>query len=173
MATFPQRVLGAIRLDAQTYEEVEADEGALLQSAIVVALSSVAAGIGLARYTGPVGMFYASMGALLGWIVWAVLTWFVGTRLLPEPETSADLGQLLRTLGFATAPGLLQVFAFVPFVGWILLFVVAIWLLMAMVVAVRCALDYRSLGRAILVVAIGWIVHLAIRYFAAPVYRTY
>ena len=171
--TFAQRVAGALRLDERVYEEVEADETALIQSGAVVALSSAAAGVGMANFVGPVGMFYTAVGALLGWIVWALLTWIIGTRLLPEPQTNADFGQLLRTLGFATAPGLLQFFAFVPVIGWLLLLVVAVWLLMAMVVAVRCALDYQRLGRAVLVVGIGWIVHLIIRVVAAPIYRAY
>jgi hypothetical protein len=173
MTSFAGRVIGAMKLDAAIYEEVEADEKALFQSAAVVLLASVAVGIGMARYVGPMGVFYASIGALLGWIAWAILTWVIGTRLLPEPQTSADLGQLLRTIGFASAPGLLQVFAFVPVAGFFLLLIVAIWLLMAMVVAVRCALDYKSLPRAVAVVAIGWIVHLIIRLLMAPTLRPY
>lgn len=171
MATFAARFVGALKLDDRVYEEVEADRTALPQSAAVVLLSSLAAGIGMGQYVGAAGIVYGMVGAILGWLVWAVLAWAVGTRLLPEPQTRADLGELLRTLGFASAPGVLQVFAFVPRLGWIFLLVVSIWMVMAMVVAVRSALDYRSLPRAVAVVLIGWIVHLVVRALLMPVYR--
>ncbi|MDN5753035.1 MAG: YIP1 family protein, partial [Nitrosospira sp.] len=102
------------------------------------------------------------IGALIGWIIWAVLAWDIGTKLLPEPQTDADVGQTLRTLGFAASPGLLRILGFIPLLGWIIVIIANIWMLVAMVVAVRQALDYKSTGRAVGVCAIGFIVEIII-----------
>ncbi len=153
------RMIGAARLNAQTYEEVEADAGATGQAMLVVALSSVGAAIGAAHHSGGGGLLVATVASLLGWVAWAALMYFVGTRLLPEPQTRADLGELLRTTGFASAPGVLAAFGAVPQFGEPIRLLVAIWMLVAGVIAVRQALDYESTGRAIAVCAIGWMAY--------------
>jgi len=155
MATFVQRMVGAAKLDVHTYEEVEADTTALGQSLGVVVLSSLAAGVSAGH--GVRGLVVGSVAALLGWFVWAFVTYFIGTKLLPEPQTKSDVGELLRTTGFASSPGILRVFGFVPMLGWLLGIITAVWMLVAMVVAVRQALDYTSTGRAIGVCLIGWL----------------
>lgn len=162
MSDYVTRIKGAMRLQASTYEEVEADSNALGQAAGVVVLAAIAAGIG-ALGVGGIGFFiWSIIGALVGWVIWAVLTWVIGTKLLPEPQTSADIGQTLRTLGFAASPGLLRVFGFIPILGWIIVVIANIWMLVAMVIAVRQALDYNSTIRAIGVCIIGFIVELII-----------
>lgn len=161
MTSFTERLLGAARLDVQIYEEVEADETALGQAMGVVILSSVAAGVGSSGY-GVLGFFVGTVGALIAWFVWAGITSFVGTRLLPEPQTESDIGELLRTTGFSAAPGLLRVFGIVPVVGWLVSFAAGIWMLVAMIVAVRQALDYKSTGRAVGVCLIGFVVYVAL-----------
>jgi hypothetical protein len=55
-----------------------------------------------------------TLAALLGWLIWAFLTWLIGTKLLPEASTEADIGQLMRTIGFASAPGILRVLGSSP-----------------------------------------------------------
>jgi hypothetical protein len=100
--------------------------------------------------------------ALLGWFIWAFLTYFIGTRLLPEPQTKADYGELLRTIGFSSSPGVLRVLGIIPALGGILNFLIGIWMLVAMVIAVRQALDYKSTWRAVGVCLIGWIIQIAI-----------
>ena len=158
MSTFTDRMIRAARLDSNLYEEVEADTGALGQATGVVILSSVAGGIGNFALGGYAGIAAAAVGALIGWYVWAFLTYYIGTRLLPEPSTEADLGQLLRTIGFASSPGLIRVLGiFEPLAGFVFL-AAAIWMLVAMVIAVRQALDYTSTWRALGVCFIGWIV---------------
>ena len=148
-------------LDSATYEEIERDQTATAQSLLVVVLSSLAAGVGATGLydTGETVRFFAaaSVVALLTWAGWALLTLQIGTRILPARETSADVGQLLRTLGFSAAPGLIQVFAVFP--GMFMpVFLVAIgWTIAASVVAVQHALDYSSLGRAFAVCALGWL----------------
>ena len=144
-------------LDASQYEEVEADKSATLQAALVVVLSSVAAGIG-AISLGASNFLMAPLLSLLSWYIWAYLIYFIGARLFPEPKTEADHGQLLRTIGFSSAPGLIRIFGFTPELMSITFIGSGIWMLVAMVVAVRQALDYESTWRAIGVVVIGFLV---------------
>jgi len=157
--TFLQRLLGAAALDAAIYEEVEADPTATTQAFLVVVLSSVAAGVGSGGLAGPslTTVVFISILALLTWAAWAIVTLEIGTRILPGAQTRADVGQLLRTIGFASTPGLLRVLGVMPAVSAPVFIVTAIWMLAAMVVAVRQALDYRSTGRAIAVCALGWV----------------
>lgn len=160
MASLVERAVGAAMLNVPTYEEVEADTTALGQAMTVVVVAAVAAGVGMIGQRGIAGLVAGTLGALIGWFIWALLTWVIGTKLMPEPETQADLGQLLRTIGFASAPGVLRVAGIIPFVGWVINLVASVWMLVAMVVAVRQALDYKSTGRAVLVCLIGFVVYL-------------
>jgi len=162
MASFTDRMIRAAKLDVTLYEEVEADKGAMGQAMGVVILSSVAAGIGTMGTIGIKGLFFGTLVALLGWFIWAFLTYYIGTRLLPEPQTKADYGELLRTIGFSSSPGVLRVLGIIPMLGAILNFIIGIWMLVAMVIAVRQALDYKSTWRAVGVCLIGWIVQIAI-----------
>ena len=162
MASFAERVIGAAKLDVHTYEEVEADRTAFGQAMVVVVLSSLAAGIGLIGRAGAPGLIVGVLAALIGWFMWAWLTYIIGTRLLPMPQTHADWGQLLRTTGFSAAPGILRILGVVPVLGGLVFLVAGIWMLVAMVIAVRQALDYTSTGRAIGVCLIGWVVNVVI-----------
>jgi hypothetical protein len=129
MATLMERAIGAAKLDAAVYEDVEADPGALGQALTIVVVASIASGLGSGAASGGigVGLIGGVIGALIGWFVWAFTAWFVGTRMLPEPETKADLNQLLRTTGFAAAPGVAGVLGFVPGIGGLIMFAVSIW----------------------------------------------
>lgn len=158
MTNLRSRMLRAAKLEVELYEEVEADPGAMGQAMGVVVLSAVAAGIGNFANGGLVGTVAGTVGALAGWYVWALLTYFIGTKLLPEAETHADSRELLRTIGFSSAPGLIRVVGVVPGLTGPVFLVAGIWMLVAMVIAVRQALDYRSTGRAIGVCVIGWLV---------------
>ena len=167
MATFTKRMIGAAKLDILTYEEVESDKTAFPQAMGVVVLSSIASGVGLAGREGALGLVAGVIMALVSWMLWAWITYFIGTKLLPEPKTDADFGQLLRTTGFAAIPGILIVLHFLPGVGVPVLLVAGIWKLACFVVAVRQALDYSSTWRAVAVCMIGflptqWILFLAV-----------
>jgi len=158
MASFGDRIIRASKLDSNLYEEVEADKSAMGQAITVVVLSSIAAGVGTITTAGISGIVFGTIAALAGWIVWAFLTYFIGTRLLPEPQTKADYGELLRTIGFASSPGLIRVLGIIPFLQSIVFIIAGIWMLVAMIIAVRQALDYNSTLRAVGVCVIGWIV---------------
>ena len=162
MAAIQDRMLRAAKLDVQLYEEVEHDEGALRQATTVVVLSAVAAGIGSLGIGGLAGLVSGTLAALFGWYIWAFLTYFIGTRLLPEPQTQANYGELLRTIGFASAPGLIRVVGVIPGLGQVVFAVAGVWMLIAMVIAVRQALDYTNTWRAVGVCAIGWVVQSVI-----------
>ena len=159
-SSFQDRIIRAIKLDSNLYEEVEADKGALWQAMTVVVLSSIAAGIGVGG--GFSGIITGTMASLISWYVWAYLTYFIGTKLLPEPQTEADLGELLRTIGFASSPGLFRVLYFIPGIGVLIYSISSLWMLVAMIIAVRQALDYNSTLRAIGVCVIGYIFQIFI-----------
>lgn len=167
MAGMVDRMIRAVKLDPQLYEEVEADKGALGQAMAVVVLASVAGGIGSGRLGGLSGILIGTVGALIAWFIWAALTYFIGTKLLPEPTTRADVGELLRTTGFSSSPGLIRVLGLIPGLTGIVFFVSGVWMLIAMIIAVRQALDYRSTLRAVGVCIIGWVVQVAVLLFLA------
>ena len=163
MASLVGRMIRAAKLDVGLYEEVEADTGATGQAMLVVVLSSVAAGIGsVGGGAGLKGLLLGALSALASWYIWAFLTYFIGTRLLPESQTEADVGQLLRTIGFSSSPGLLRILGILPGLTGIVFLGCAVWMLVAMVIAVRQALDYHGTGRAIAVCLIGWVVQVVI-----------
>jgi hypothetical protein len=158
MSSFKDRLFGAAKLDVKIYEEIEADRGALNQAIGVVILSSIAAGVGAIGTAGGRGILIGTIVALITWFIWAYLTYIIGTKLLPEPQTKSDVGELLRTIGFSSSPGIIRILGIIPGLGGIVFFVAGIWMLVAMIVAVRQALDYQSTLRAVGVCFIGWIV---------------
>jgi hypothetical protein len=158
MSTLTNRLLGSVWLKADSYEEVEADTHANLQAVGVVVLSSVAAALGT-KTTSPGSIASLVVVALAGWVIWVLLTLFIGTQLLPGNSTRADFGQLLRTTGFSAAPGIFRVLGIVPVIGWALFLAATVWMLFSFVVAVRQALDYSNTRTALVVCILGWLVH--------------
>jgi hypothetical protein len=162
-----KRMIRAAKLDIDLYEEVEADTSANGQAFVVVLLVSLATGIG----TGIGGIIehdaiWFLWGVLIGlatsiggWLLWALLAYWLGTTIFRGPETEATYGQLLRTLGFAHSPGAVRIFSFIPFLGGLISFVASVWFLIAGVIAVRQALDF-STGRAIATCIVGWLVYM-------------
>lgn len=162
MASLGTRMIGAARLDAGTYEEVEADTTATGQAALVVVISSLCIALGAQLHAGLGGVVGVTLFRLAAWFIWALVAWLVGTRLLPGAATQADLGQLLRTLGFASAPGVAGVLGAVPGLQGVVGIVVSLWMLATMIVAVRQALDYDNTGRAVAVVVVGFLAYLLV-----------
>ncbi len=164
-------MLRAAQLDINLYEEVEADKGANLQALTVVVLVSLASGIGtgiggiLTREDDPIwflwGLLIGIGVSILGWLLWALITYAIGVTIFKGPETEADYGQLLRTIGFSNTPGALRFFSFIPFIGGVIAFVAFVWTLIAGVIAVRQALDF-STWRAIGTVIVGWLIYILI-----------
>jgi hypothetical protein len=154
MGTFVSRMVRAMRLDTTLYEEVEADAGATVQALAVVMLSSLAAG--LVSIGTPGMVLVESVVGLVGWFMWASITYLIGTKILATPGTRSDIGELLRVTGFAASPGLLRPLGALPGLYWPVFLVTGVWMLVAMIVAIRQALDYTSTLRAFGVALIGW-----------------
>jgi len=139
------------------YEEVEKDTSATGHAIGVVVLAAIAAGVG-AKGGDITRILLGSVVALVSWYIWAYITYWIGTKMLPEPQTHATHGEMLRTIGFSAAPGLIRVLGVIPFLREIVFLGAGIWMLVAMVIAVKAALDYESMWRAVGVCVIGWIV---------------
>jgi hypothetical protein len=153
---------GAMQADAATFEEIENDPNAMGQAVTVILLAGVAALIGNIFRSGITGGIMALIIALIGYAIWAVLVTVIGTKLMPEPTTKADFAETFRTIAFAASPGIFNVLAIIPFLGPLISFVISLWSLVIMVIAVRVVLDYTSTGRAIIVVLIGWCIYWVI-----------
>jgi hypothetical protein len=162
MSNFKDRIIRAAKLEPQLYEEVEADKGALGQAMGVVVISSIAAGLGGIDRVGLGGILFGTIFALLGWFIWAYLIYIIGTKLLPEPQTESHPGELMRTIGFSSAPGMIRILGIIPGLAGIIYPIAAIWMLVAMIIAVRQALDYNSTLRAVGVCIIGWVVQAVV-----------
>jgi hypothetical protein len=159
--TFLQRAIGAARLNVPVFEEIEADRTATGQALIIVVLSNLAAGIGLTERLFDAPVLHRVMLALIFWVFWAIATYIVGVYLMPEPETETNVGELLRTIGFAASPGIVRIFGVVPVVGATIYAASTVWMLVAIVIAIRQALDYRSTGRAVVVCIITGLIGMA------------
>ena len=146
------RMRGAAMLDVATYEEVEHDEQATGQAAVVVLIVAICTAIG-AISRGGAGILVAPITAIVGWLVWAGVTYLIGDKMLGG---TATWGELLRTLGFAQAPGVLMIFGIIPLLGGLVRAIVAVWLLVAGVIAIRQALDF-STGKAVVTGLLGWV----------------
>lgn len=160
MTTFIRRILGVLGLDPATFEEVEADRTATRDAMFVVILASIGAGIGNAGIgtAAAPAIVYGTAASLLAWATWAALIYYLGTRVMPEATTRADLGQVLRTLGFAAAPGMFRAFEVFGGTRWIVLPIASLWMIVAMTIGVRQALDYTTTARAVALAVLGWVV---------------
>ena len=176
MVRFTRRFMGALVLDPVTFEDVEADIHAGGQAALVVLLACIAGGFGAVGSSSMTPATFAlGMAVTLGaWVVWALLITTIGTHLFPEPQTSSRPGELLRTMGFAAAPGIFLAFGAMNSAAPFAFALASIWMIAATVLAVRQALDYRSLGRAVFVCVTAWLLTFGITaivgmLFARPV----
>lgn len=156
ISIFINRIFRAIKIDIDLYEEVEKDKSATIQAGTVVVLSSLAAGVG-ALQLGATNFLLAPILSLLSWYVWAYVIYFVGVKLFGGPSTKSNHGELLRTIGFSSAPGLIRVFGVTPDLMTVTFIGSAFWMLACMVVAVKSALDYESMWKALGVVIIAWL----------------
>ena len=155
------RMIGAARLNVETYEDVEHDSGATLQAMLVVVLVSIASVVGqlIGGTDAGVGWIIVNgvIRGVVSWALWALFAWLIGATLLKTAQTEANWGQLARCTGFAQAPGILNVFFFIPILGTIIYLVALVWTIMCMIVAVRQSLDYTSSLRAFFVILLALI----------------
>ncbi|ODS56191.1 MAG: hypothetical protein ABS36_07215 [Acidobacteria bacterium SCN 69-37] len=168
MASLQERVIGAMRLQPSTFEEVEHDQAATSQAAMVVAAVAVAGVIAGIRHITVLGALTAIIFQLLGWVLASFVVLLVGTKLFPGKNTEADLGQMLRTMGFAQSAGLFSVLGIIPLLGFLIQFAVSIWVLVAMVIGVRQALDYDDTLKAVIVCVVAWVIMFIMMLLATP-----
>ncbi|MFN8062733.1 MAG: hypothetical protein U0Q12_26510 [Vicinamibacterales bacterium] len=161
--TMLTRVVGVWRLDPLVFEDVERDPRAGWQAGLVVVASSLAAGVGLGGLpSAPRSVVTTSVAALLAWVAWALVVYVIGVKLMPTAATRSNWGELARTTGFATAPGLFRVAFALPVPPAVVFALVSAWMLAAMIIAVRQALDYTSALRAFVVCLVGWLLSTAL-----------
>lgn len=157
-ASVVERVIGAARLDPRAYEDVERDEAATGTALAIVVLSAIANGIGNLGNDGVIGLIVGVVFGVIGFVLYAGIAYLVGAKLFATAETRVTWGQLIRTLGFAQAPGILYVLGILPAVGGLIRFVVGVWILVASIIAIRQACDF-STGRAVLTAVVAWIIY--------------
>ena len=147
------RILGVFKLDAGTFEEIEHDQSATSQAAMIVLAVAILGAIGglfggLIGEGNPISSFFSPIiSTLVGWLIWSVVIYFVGTSFFGG---QADIGEMLRVVGFAHAP---MVLGLIPCIGWIFGLV---WTLAALVVAIQQGLDVDT-GKAVITGLIGFI----------------
>jgi hypothetical protein len=166
VASFQDRVIGVMRLRAPMFEEIEHDASATVQAAIVVLAVTIASSLvvfdlGVTLFVGTI------VAGLVRWVVGAFVVWVIGTRLLPGRKTEGDFTQVMRTIGFAHAPGIFAVLAIIPVFGWLIALAASIWALAAAVIGVRQALDYDDTLRAVIVCLIAWVVMFVVTMVAS------
>ncbi len=156
-SSLTNRIFRAAKLEAHLYKEVESDKTATLQAMLVVVLSGIAAGIGSISISKE-SIIFGAFFALLGWYLWAILIYFVGTKLLPNPETKTDFKTLLRTIGFSCSPGLIRILGIFPGLEKLVFPIAEVWILIAMVVAVKQVLNYKGVVHSVAVCLISYLV---------------
>jgi len=157
------RMIRAARLDPSLYELVEADTGYTREAFYIVLIAAIAGAIGATLGqeapggTGSAMPVLIIVGRILGWVIWSAMTLWIGTTLTRGPDTHANIGEMLRTLGYAHSPLVLSVLAFMPGLGSPILFVTQIWTLLAGVVAIRQVLGTTT-ERAVLTAFLAWLI---------------
>jgi len=158
MADLTGRMIGAMQADVKTFEEIEADPNAMSQAITVIVIAGVAAMIGNFFRSGLLGGISGLVGSLIGYALFSLLVFIIGTKVMPEPTTKADFNEAFRTIAFAAAPGVFNILAIIPFIGPLISLLIGLWSLVIGVIAVRAVLDYSNTGRAIIVCLIAGVI---------------
>jgi len=158
MSLFLNRLFRAAKLDAGLYEEVIADPKTMFQAMMAVFVYSAASAYGGFGRAGTAGINFGMITTLIGWYIWAFSTYFIGVKLLPEAETNTDRKAVLRAMGFASSPGLIRMLGLIPGFTGVTLLIASVWVFVATVVAIKQAMNYQSIYRAVGVCMIGWII---------------
>ena len=158
MADLQGRMIGAMQADVKTFSEIEADSTAMGQAVTVIVIAGVAGLIGNFFRVGLTGGILSLISSLVGYALFSLMVFLIGTKLMPEPTTKADFNETFRVVGFAASPGVFNILAIIPFIGPFISLLVAIWSLVIGVIAVREVLDYSNTGRAIIVCVIAAVI---------------
>ena len=164
MASLPERMVGVMKADVKTFQEIEADPNAITQAVMVIVIAGVAGLIGNIFRAGVMAGIFTLIVSLIGYALFAFLVVIIGTKVMPEPSTKADFQEGFRVLGFTAAPGVFNILAIIPFLGPFLSFLIAIWMLVIAVIATREVLDYSNTGRAIIVCIIAMLIYWTVTF---------
>jgi hypothetical protein len=167
-SSFVERVIGAIRLDLATYEEVEHDTDATWQAAVVVAAAAILTGVGSSAGRTQ-NLFAGVLTSVVFWAIFALFAYLVGVHLLRGPQTSATFGEVLRALGFAYAPSLIAILGLIPGIGYLFIFIAGLWSLIASVIGLRQALEV-STGRAVAIAVVAFLAMVVVLVVVATVF---
>lgn len=165
MASLSERMIGAMKADVKTFQEIEADPNAMGQAITVIAIAAVASLVGNIFRQGLMFGLISLVLTFAGYALWTVAIVLIGTKLMPEPTTKADFQEGFRVIGFTASPGVFNVLAIIPFLGPLIGFIISIWMLVIGVVAVREVLDYSNTGRAIIVCLIAFCIYVVVMFF--------
>ncbi|PKN84420.1 MAG: hypothetical protein CVU46_14205 [Chloroflexi bacterium HGW-Chloroflexi-8] len=153
------RIIRAIKLDKTLFAEAAKNESLLSESLIVVVLAAVLTGIGsMINADQPILALISEIAnsVIFGWLLWSVIAYFVGTFFFGGKST---INEMLRTIGFANAPRLLSLFAFIPCVGWLFVLLGGVLSLIAGVIAIRESMEFNN-DKALITAIIGFILFL-------------
>ena len=164
-----ERLKGVLRLQSATFEVIERDPKATIEALLVVVAVAIAALIGSFGNDGEEGLLSGVLGAVVGWAIFSGLCYVVGTRFFSNPETSSSWGQLLRVLGYAEAPNVLTIFAFIPLFGGLIAGIGSLWALLAAILGIRQAME-MPYPRAAAVAVIAWVIRLALQLLIALIF---
>ena len=160
-------MLRASQLDATLFEEVEADRAATAQALVVVAIVSLAIGFGSIDVGADFSvdaLIGGTVLGLIGWVVWAGITYALATSILRGSRNEADFLAVVRSLAFAQSVGVFRFFGFVGLVGDLTIVVVFLWQFLAVVESARELFDYESNMRVFGVVLIGAVPNFYLTY---------
>jgi hypothetical protein len=155
-----RKMIGASKLDINLYDEVESNPDVTKEAFLAVLLVSISTGIGMIGISGSIGIITGLVSSIIAWVLWSVIIYVIGVRGFGH---SSDLGELLRCLGFAYSPGILNIFMLLPFIGHFVPYVTSIWVFLTFIVAIRQALDCET-SRAILISVLGFLAYVIIRF---------
>lgn len=162
LKTLKGRIIRASKLDVKFYEEISTDDTALGQALVIIVSSSLAAGIGGIPKFGWSHVFVGTFVNLASWFLWVYIIYILGTKLARWSGSRVSFPQLLSTLGFSASPGLLRILGLVPFTTDVIFFISAAWMLIAVIVAARLALDYRRIRQSVIICVGSWIIQFLI-----------
>jgi hypothetical protein len=158
MADLTGRMIGAMQADVKTFSELEADPQAMGQAVAVIVISGVAALIGNIFRAGLFAGMFSLISTLIGYALFSLMVFLIGTKVMPEPSTKADFNETFRVVGFAASPGVFYLLAIIPYLGQLISILVGVWSIVIAVIAIREVLDYSNTGRAIIVALIAFVI---------------
>lgn len=151
----------ALTLDGDFYENARNTPKNQRIARTIVILAAVSHALGSAiilvinRATWPIlalSLLIDGLSVVGGYYFWTLTIWKIGQWLKRD---SLTYGDLLIPIGFAYAPQVLNFLTLIPWLGRPIELLLALWSLLAVIVAVRQGLDIKTRWAA-LICLVGW-----------------